>query len=66
MLKLENIKAEMARRNVTGLELAKTLKISPTTFYLKINGKRQFTANEVGVISEKLKTPINFFYNTMC
>lgn len=63
VLKLKTIKAEMARNSITGLKLAELLNLSPTTLYLKLSGKRDFTANELGKLSEILKTDVNFFYN---
>lgn len=66
MLNLDNIRAQMAKNKISGPSLAKKLNISQTTFYQKINGKRQFTANEIGIISSVLKTNVNFFYNQRC
>lgn len=63
MLKLQTIKAEMARNSITGLKLAELLGLSPTTLYLKLGGKRDFTANELGKLSKILNKEVNFFYN---
>lgn len=62
MVKLENVRAEMAKKRVTGMNLAKILGISQNAFYQKINGKRKFTADELGIIAETLEAEINFFY----
>lgn len=62
MLKLNNIRAEMARNNITGLMLAKKLHISPNAFYKKIKGVTDFTATEIGIIAKELNTEVNFFY----
>ena len=63
MLNLQNIKAEMARNNMTGLKIAEILNLSPTSLYLKLGGKRDFTAKELGKLAEILNTNVNFFYN---
>lgn len=63
LVNFENIKTAMFLNKVSGRELAKELQISETSFYLKINGKRNFTANELGMIAMILKTQINFFYH---
>lgn len=66
MLNLDNIRAEMAKNKISGLDLAKKLNISHTSIYQKLNGKRKFTADEIGIIAKILKTDINFFYNHCC
>lgn len=63
LINYENIKSAMFINKVSGRALAKKLEISETSFYLKINGKRSFTANELGLIAKVLKTEVNFFYN---
>lgn len=63
MLNLQNIKAEMTRNNLTGLKIAELLNLSPTSLYLKLGGKREFTANEIGKLAKILNTDIKFFYN---
>lgn len=62
MLKLNNIRAEMARNKISGITLAEILKISPNSLYRKLNGKNDFTATEIGLIAKELKTEVNFFY----
>lgn len=59
----ENIRLKMFVGKMTGRDMAKILDISETSFYLKINGKRNFTAVELGTIAKNLKTEVNFFYN---
>jgi len=66
VLDLDNIKAEMARNNITGLMLAKHLGISANSLYSKLNGKREFSASELGMISKMLKKTVNFFYKWLC
>ena len=63
MLDLNKIRGQMAYKRITGIELAEKLEISQTSFYKKINGKRQFTANELGLIASVLEKEVNFFYN---
>jgi len=62
VVNVETIKNEMYIARITGIEMAKKLKISQTSFYKKINGKRQFTANELGLIASVLEKEVNFFY----
>lgn len=59
----DNIRAEMARKKISGVEIAKKLNLSQNSFYKKINGKRNFTALELGILANILDTEINFFYN---
>ena len=62
-LNLNKIKGLMAEKNISGLQMAHKLSISSTSFYLKINGKRPFSAEEIGVMAKALETTPNFFYN---
>lgn len=62
LVDLSNIRAAMAKNKVTGLDLAKILKISQTAVYQKLNGKRKFSADEIGILAIELKTEVNFFY----
>lgn len=48
-----NLKAEMARKNISVEEIASTLKLHRNTVSLKINGKTQFTIEETFLIKEK-------------
>lgn len=63
LVKTENIKAEMARKNISYALMAKTLKLSYQGFYHKINGKRKFTADEIYVLSNVLNVEIEYFFN---
>jgi transcriptional regulator with XRE-family HTH domain len=42
-----NLKAEMARRGVTGLKMAEFLGISLKTFYKKMSGSSEFKITEM-------------------
>lgn len=57
------MKSLMTLNNITGLEMAKVLGLSQTSFYQKINGKREFTSGEIGQIAKELRTTPNFFYD---
>lgn len=54
MVNLSNIRAEMAKKRISGINLAKELKLSQRSIYLKLNGQREFTANEIGIIAKIL------------
>jgi hypothetical protein len=41
------LRAQMARNGDTGQALAKALKLSLSSFSMKLNGKRGFTQNEI-------------------
>ena len=53
-----NLRAEMARKNVTGNELAAYLNIRPATFSDKKNGKSEFTFSEAQMIRAYLGAPV--------
>lgn len=63
IVNIDKIRGLMAERKVNGLEMASHLGISQTAFYMKINGKREFSSNELGLIAKVLNTTPNFFYN---
>ncbi|MCI1930950.1 MAG: helix-turn-helix transcriptional regulator [Clostridia bacterium] len=48
---LANIKAEMARRNLTVKEVSKEIGISTNTFRFKLNEKREFTLSELAKLA---------------
>lgn len=58
----ETIRNEIFIQRLSGLRIAKMLKISQSSFYKKINGKRDFTASEIGALATILKKEVNFFY----
>ncbi|MCI7492125.1 MAG: XRE family transcriptional regulator [Lachnobacterium sp.] len=41
-----NLKAEMARKNITGETISQFLKIHRNSFYNKVNGDSSFSVNE--------------------
>lgn len=53
-----NLRAEMARRRVTGNDLANVLNIRPATFSEKMNGKSEFTFAEAQIIKAYLDTAL--------
>lgn len=63
VVNVDLIKNEMFVNRITGVEMAKKLNLSQTSFYLKINNKREFTANELGKMASVLKKETNFFYS---
>jgi transcriptional regulator with XRE-family HTH domain len=54
-----NLRAEMARKKVTGQELAKRIGITNGTFSQKFNGKFDFTLDEAQKIKKALGTDIS-------
>ena len=51
-----NLKAEMARRNMTAKDLCARINMSPATFSYKINGVRDWKVSEVLKIAEVFGT----------
>lgn len=54
-----NLRAEMARKNITSAELANRLGISTSTMSTKMNGKYPFTLDEAKSIKTALKTELS-------
>lgn len=63
IVNLANIKAEMARKNLKINDLAEHLNLSYQGFYQKINGERNFKADEIFKISQLLNVDVNIFFN---
>lgn len=63
-----NVEAELKRKGMTQMDLAKALKLSPSTISLKLNGKAIITLSEAKKVKEMLKVdmPIEelFFSST--
>lgn len=61
------LRAKMVINNDTGNTLAKALNISETTLSAKINGKAEFTRNEIAKIKSRYKLSAeevdNIFFN---
>lgn len=53
-----NLRAEMARKNITGYELAEKIGITNGTFSTKFNGKSEFTLDEAFKIKGVLETDL--------
>lgn len=58
----QNLQAEMARRKLTGRELAKVLGFSEVTFYNKMNGHREWKLKEMEQIKGALNTDASYEY----
>lgn len=59
-----NIKAERVRYGYNQEFVAKKLNISKTTYNLKENGKREFTENEMKILSKLFKKTLDeLFFN---
>ena len=65
MVDVNSIRAEMARKNITQVELAGILEVSPRTFGLKINGIREFTASELYKIAKHLNKEVSIFFTNV-
>ena len=57
-----NLKAEMARADITGDDLAKELGITRSTMSRKINGMNEFTLKQAMQIKAILKTDMALEY----
>lgn len=59
---MRNLKAEMARRELTAQDLANLIKMSPSTFYRKFQGYTEFTISEAFAISNVLGEKIDYLF----
>lgn len=48
----KNLKAELVRNNITNIDVAKTLGITPGTFSLKLNGKAHISMKQAFAIQD--------------
>jgi len=62
MIDIQSIKAEMARNNLTQMQLSKKLGLSFQTLNLKMRGIRPFKANEISSIAKILGVDLNIFF----
>ena len=53
-----NLRAEIARHNLTMAEVANAIGVSVTHFSLKMNGKYEFTLREAFAIKKFIKTKL--------
>lgn len=58
----QNLQAEMARRKLTGRDLAKLIGVTELTLYNKLNGKSEFTLKNMEKIKSVLKIDAPFDY----
>lgn len=63
MIDIQSIKAEMARKNISQMQLSKKLGLSFQTLNLKMRGKRPFKADEISNIARILSVDLNIFFN---
>ena len=59
MFKLNLFNAKLAECGVTKGEIAKTIGCNEATLYRKLNGKSDFTRNEIQMIRQKLNMSAN-------
>lgn len=61
-----NLEAEMARRKISRLHLARELSITPTTLSLKLNGKSDLSLRECVRIKRVLNTEetVDYLFET--
>lgn len=59
---MKNLKAEMARRELTGEQLAILIKMPLSTFYRKFQGATEFTITEAFAISKVLGHQVDYLF----
>ena len=57
-----NLRAELARKNITGRTLAKALNITNDSVSNKMNGKTEFTRAEIFKIRDEFFSDLNLDY----
>jgi transcriptional regulator with XRE-family HTH domain len=57
---LINLKTEMTRHRKTNADMAKYLGVSDNTFSFKLNGKREFTLDELKKIAQLFSVSIDY------
>lgn len=57
-----NLQAEMARRKLTGRELAKMLGVTEVTMYNKMSGRQEWKLNEMEKIKGIMRTDAPYEY----
>ena len=58
----QNLQAEMARRQLTGKDLAQMIGVTELTFYNKVKGQREFKLSEMEKIKAIMRTDAPFEY----
>lgn len=61
-LKVSKIKGLMAEREISQEKLADVLELSITSVNLKLQGKRQFNANEISKIARFFDVEVDFLF----
>lgn len=61
-LKVNKIKGLMAEKEISQEQLAEVLNISLTSVNLKLQGKRQFKANEISIIARYFNVEVDFLF----
>ena len=56
----KNLKAEMARANVTNADIGRILGISANSVSFKLNGKTAFTIHEMWKLADYFKCPLDY------
>ncbi|HEY2419885.1 MAG TPA: XRE family transcriptional regulator [Neobacillus sp.] len=49
-----NLKAEMARKNIDGVDISVLIECTPKTFSSKLTGKTEFTRSEIFKIQKEI------------
>lgn len=62
-LKTSKIRGLIAEHGITQKELAEIIGISEQSMNLKLKGKRQFKANEIGKIARYFDIEVDFLFN---
>mgnify|MGYP002768652739 CR=1 FL=1 len=58
----KNLETEMKKRNITNLDLAHTLNVSPKTVSFKLNGKARFNVDEMWLIKKNYFEDLSLEY----
>ena len=61
-IKLNVIRGKIKEHNMTNNGFAQKIGMGVTSFSLKLNGKREFTASEISRIANELKVPVQIFF----
>ncbi|MDD2956680.1 MAG: DUF739 family protein [Oscillospiraceae bacterium] len=57
-MNISELKAEIARKNVTYRKLAEQLQISEQAFYNKLNGHSEFKSSEIKTVAHALRLSV--------
>lgn len=62
-MNLDILRGKMAEKRITQEQLAEKLNLSRNSVSKKVSGQRQFTVDELKIITELLEVEIAIFFN---